>query len=49
MNGYLEVCANIAIYVAMTILAVAAVVVAVSAVGFVLMGVINLIDEFRRD
>ena len=47
MSGYLEVCANIALYVVMTILAVAAIVVAISAVGFVLMDIINLIDEFR--
>lgn len=48
MSGYLEVCANILLYVGMTVAAVAAIIVAFSAVGFVLMGIINLIDEFRR-
>ena len=48
MSDYLHVCATIVLYVGFTLGALAAIVVGFSTIGFVVMGVINLIDEFRE-
>ncbi|WP_166462068.1 hypothetical protein [Mycobacterium paragordonae] len=45
--SYLDWCWTIIAYVGMTLCAIGAVVVGFGAIGFVVMGIVNLVDEFR--